>query len=394
MSVFVLNCGSSSIKFQVIQPESGNVLLKGMAENIGTNRCALIWGKERKALIKSDYQSVALEIIKTMKKHPEIEKDLVAVGHRVVHGGEAFSESVVIDSEVLHQIHACSSLAPLHNPANALGIEIMQKHFPSLPQVAVFDTAFHQTLPEYAFLYGIPFQYYEEYGIRRYGFHGTSHRYITMLAAERLGKKTSEITLISAHLGNGCSACAVLEGKSVDTSMGFTPLEGLLMGQRSGDLDPGVVGFLAERLQVKAKDIVDTLNNMSGLLGISGVSEDMRLVKQAADEGSELAKIAIEIFCYRLAKYISSYLVPIGLPDALVFTGGIGENASFIRKRVVEWLEPMGYAIDSKRNEKHGSETSGWISPEGAAPHVLVLGTNEELLIARDALALIKGEHP
>lgn len=394
-TVFVLNCGSSSIKFQVVQPQKGKVFLSGIAENVQTDRCVLSWQtlgkKEKKSLLKSDYHEVLEEIVKLLQSFPDLEKEIIAMGHRVVHGGETFYESVLVDEAVLNKIHACSHLAPLHNPANALGIVVMQEMYPKLPQVAVFDTAFHQTLPEHAYLYAIPYQYYEDYEVRRYGFHGTSHRYIVNLAAQTLGKKLEETALISAHLGNGCSISAVLGGKSIDTSMGLTPLEGLMMGQRSGDLDPGVVGFLAEKLQVEAQDIITMLNKMSGLLGVSGVSEDLRLVKKAADEGDGMATLAIEMFCYRLAKYIASYLVPLGLPDALIFTGGIGENAPFIRARVVEWLEPMGFAIDPQRNEEQGKKSGGQISIEGEAPHILVLPTNEELLIARDAASLVEG---
>ena len=391
-TVFVLNCGSSSIKFQVVQPKEGTVLLSGVAENILTDRCGLCWQigekKEQKSLLKSDYHEVIDEIIKILRASPEIENTLIAVGHRVVHGGESFCESVIVDEDVLNKIYECSDLAPLHNPVNALGIVVMEEMYPKLPQVAVFDTAFHQTLPEYSFLYALPYQYYEEYGVRRYGFHGTSHRSIVQLAAERLGKKVEETSIISAHLGNGCSLCAVLRGKSMDTSMGFTPLEGLMMGQRCGDLDPGIVGFLAEKLQITAQEIITLLNQSSGLLGVSGVSEDMRLVKKSADEGNGMAKLAMEMFCYRLAKYIASYLVPLGLPDALIFTGGIGENERFVRQRVIEWLAPMGFTLDETRNQEQGKKSSGWISPEGAAPNILVLPTNEELLIARDAAAL------
>ena len=394
-TIFVLNCGSSSIKFQVVQPEKGTVILNGIAENVQTERCVLNWQfgkkKDKKSLLKSDYHEVIEEIVKLLKSLPEVEKTIIGVGHRVVHGGETFYESVIVDDAVLNKIHDCSHLAPLHNPANALGIVVMQEMYPKLPQVAVFDTAFHQSLPEYAFLYAVPYQYYEEYEVRRYGFHGTSHRYIVQMAADTLGKKLEETSLISAHLGNGCSVCAALGGKSMDTSMGLTPLEGLMMGQRSGDLDPGVVAFLSEKLQVEAQDIITMLNKMSGLLGVSGVSEDMRLVKKAADEGDGMATLAIEMFCYRLAKYIASYLVPIGLPDALIFTGGIGENAPYIRARVVEWLEPMGFAVDPSRNKENGKKSSGSISPENEVPTILVLPTNEELLIARDAASLVEG---
>ncbi|MCB1076155.1 MAG: acetate/propionate family kinase, partial [Simkania sp.] len=317
-SVFVLNCGSSSIKFQIVDPKTAKVFFQGIAENVQTDRCTLSWQignkKDKKSLLKSGYHDVIELVVQLLREHEDIEKKIVAIGHRVVHGAEEFIESVIIDEEVLTKIHDCSHLAPLHNPANALGIVVMQELFPKLPQVAVFDTAFHQTLPKYAFLYAIPYQYYEDYEVRRYGFHGTSHRYITQLAAETLGKKQEELSIISAHLGNGCSVCAIQDGKSIDTSMGLTPLEGLMMGQRSGDVDPGVIGYLAEKLQVEAQDVITMLNKMSGLLGVSGVSADLRMVKKAAEEGDGLAVLAIEMFCYRLAKYIASYFVPLGLP--------------------------------------------------------------------------------
>nr|NGX51209.1 Acetate kinase [Chlamydiota bacterium] len=283
----------------------------------------------------------------------------------VVHGGESFSESVKIDAEVLNKIKECSHLAPLHNPINALGIEIMQEKFPEVPQVAVFDTAFHQTLPEHAYLYALPYEYYEKYQVRRYGFHGTSHRYVVKRAAAELGKPLEQTTLISAHLGNGCSLCAVKGGRSVDTSMGFTPLEGLVMGRRSGDLDPSLIAFLSERLELSAEEVTTILNRESGLLGLSGISEDMRLL--LAQPENERAQLAIEIFCYRLAKYIASYIVPLGGLDALIFTGGIGENAEPIRKKVVDYLAPLD-------------------------PKVLVIKANEELLIAQDAAAIVRGE--
>jgi len=287
-AVFVLNCGSSSIKFQVIDVKEEKVLMSGLAENVQTDRCVLKWekGKEKKEknLAQSEYHDVLEEVAGLVLEDKALKESLIAIGHRVVHGGEAFSRSVKIDDEVLGQIHACSHLAPLHNPVNALGILLMQEKFRGVEQVAVFDTAFHQTLPPYAFMYAIPFQYYEKHEVRRYGFHGTSHRYIALEAAVRLRKKPSEISLISAHLGNGCSVCAIQDGQSVDTSMGLTPLEGLMMGQRSGDLDPGAVAFLAEKLKIDAGEVVTVLNKMSGLLGVSGISEDLRLVKKAADE--------------------------------------------------------------------------------------------------------------
>ncbi|MEM8728024.1 MAG: acetate kinase [Chlamydiota bacterium] len=357
--VFVLNCGSSSIKFQLIEPESGSVLLKGIAENLRTPGATLKWSDQSKVLEDSAYRFAIDEIVKLFE-HEKI----IAVGHRVVHGGETFTKSIKVDEIVLDQIKQLSRLAQLHNPVNALGIEIMRQKFPELPQVAVFDTAFHQTLPTKAYLYAIPYEYYQKYRVRRYGFHGTSHRYVVREGAKMVGKPPEETSFISCHLGNGCSIAAVENGKSVDTSMGLTPLEGLVMGERSGDLDPGIIGLLADQLKISADDVIKILNKKSGLIGISGVSADMRLLLKSQERE---AKIAIEIFCYRLAKYIAAYLVPLKKIDGVIFTGGIGENSEEIRNRVMEKLKPFG------------------LKP-------LVIPTNEELMIARDAAEIVKGD--
>lgn len=357
-AVFVLNCGSSSIKFQLIEPESGSVHLKGLAENLNTSRARIKWDGGEKELNGGDYGEALGEILKLLG-----DKNIIAVGHRVVHGGESFCSSVVIDDQVLKEIKSCNHLAPLHNPVNALGIEILQEKFPDIPQVAVFDTSFHQTMPETAYLYALPYEYYENYQVRRYGFHGTSHRFVVAKGAEEVGKALEETSFISCHLGNGCSVAAVKGGKCLDTSMGLTPLEGLVMGQRSGDLDPSIVSFLSDHLQVSGEEVITILNKKSGLLGISGVSEDMRLLTESQEPR---AKLAIDIFCYRLAKYIAAYLVPLQEVDAILFTGGIGENAAGIRNQVMEHLKPFN------------------LKP-------LVIPTNEELMIARDAQALVKG---
>ncbi len=357
--VFVLNCGSSSIKFQLIEPKSGKVHLKGLAENLETERATLKWGDQSRPLEKSDYRFALDEILKLVG-----DQTIIAVGHRVVHGGEDFSASVKITKKVLDKIHALSHLAPLHNPINALGIEIMEEKFPDLPQVAVFDTAFHQTMSKQAYLYAVPYPFYEKFQLRRYGFHGTSHRYVVEEGAKKLGKSLKETAFVSCHLGNGCSVAAVLGGKSIDTSMGLTPLEGLVMGQRSGDLDPGAITFLAEKLKVAAAEVISILNKESGLLGLSGISEDMRLLLESSEPR---AKLAIEIFCYRLAKYIASYLVPLGHIDKVIFTGGIGENSAPIRDRVMKHLKPLKL-------------------------ETLVIPTNEELMIARDAAKIVGGK--
>ncbi len=390
-SVFVLNCGSSSIKFEVIGFQSKEALFSGIAEHVQTKRCVLRWKwkgeKGEKSLLNVDYQEVIKEIVNAFNKHSLLNKTLIAVGHRVVHGGKELVKSVIIDDKVIGQIEKQSHLAPLHNPINLLGILVMRTLYPHLPQIAVFDTAFHQTMPKYAHLYAIPYMYYEDYQIRRYGFHGISHRYMTHVVGKALGKKEAKVSIISAHLGGGCSVCAIAKGQSVDTSMGFTPLEGLMMGKRSGDIDPTVVEFLAKKLKAKTSDVLAILNNASGLLGVSKISEDIRLVKKAANEGNQMAALAIEIFCYRLAKCIASYLVPLGLPDALVFTGGIGKNAPFIRSRVIEWLDPMGFMIEERLNQSGVTR----ISPRGKAPVVFAFSTHEEWMIAQDAFALVEG---
>lgn len=358
-AVFVLNCGSSSIKFQLIEPKSGRVLLKGLAENLNTSRASLKWSNQSKQLSNPDYRFALDEILKLFDG-----ENVLAVGHRVVHGGELFTESVKVNKEILSKIKELSHLAPLHNPVNSLGIEIMQEKFPGIPQVAVFDTAFHQTLPEKAYLYALPLNYYEEHQVRRYGFHGTSHRYVVKEGAKAIGKPLNETSFISCHLGNGCSITAVEKGKSIDTSMGLTPLEGLVMGERSGDIDPSIVGFLASRLNLSPDEVIGILNKKSGLLGLSGVSSDMRLLLDSNTKG---AKVAIEIFCYRLAKYIAAYLVPLKRVDRVIFTGGIGENSEEIRTRVMDQLKPFK------------------LKP-------LVIPTNEELMIAQDAAQIIKEE--
>lgn len=357
--VFVLNCGSSSIKFQLIEPESGDVHLKGLAENLNTPRATLKWSKGSKVLEKGDYDNALGEIL-----HLLHDKKIITIGHRVVHGGEFFKASVKIDSVVLSKIKECNHLAPLHNPVNALGIEIMGEKFPKLPQVAVFDTSFHQSMPQVAYLYALPYEYYEKFQLRRYGFHGTSHRYVVQKGAEDIGKPLKETSFISCHLGNGCSIAAVKGGKSIDTSMGLTPLEGLVMGQRCGDLDPSIVGFLSEKLQVSSEEVTSILNKKSGLFGISGISEDMRLLTESTDPR---AKLAIDIFCYRLAKYIAAYLVPLQHVDGVIFTGGIGENAPGIRDQIMAHLKPFNLKT-------------------------YVIPTNEELMIPRDAAAIVRGK--
>ena len=392
--IFILNCGSSSIKFMAIEPESGNVLIKGLAENLKGENPLLSWAidekKYEKPLPATTYSAAIHEIVLLVR---ELSLLFSGIGHRVVHGGEYFYESVLIDDSVIKKIKNCTHLAPLHNPVNIIGIEMMQKEFPKLPQVAVFDTAFHQTMPKHAYIYPLPFAYYKKYEVRRYGFHGTSHRFVVIEAAKKLGIPLEKTSFISAHLGNGCSLCATIQGKSVDTSMGMTPLEGLVMGERSGDIDPSLIGYLAETLHCNATDITEILNTKSGLLGISGVSGDMRVLEKEEKLGNERAGLAIQIFCYRLAKYIASFMVPLHHLDALIFTGGIGENSAFIRTHVIRLLKIFGFTLDETKNNSHGSLSQGIISKTSHSPIIMVIPTNEELLIARDTRAVIKNHH-
>jgi acetate kinase len=373
--IFVINCGSSSVKFQLMDPSSEEVYLKGLAENIGSDRCIIKYEGNKNLLPGMNYKGILREILTLLSP---FQKDLIGIGHRVVHGGEYFSESALVTEDVLDKIKSCIPLAPLHNSANALGIEVCIEKFPKLPNVAVFDTAFHATLPKQAYLYAIPYEYYTKYHVRRYGFHGTSHRFVAAAAKDLLSKSSK---LIIAHLGNGASVCAVKDGKSVDTSMGFTPLEGLIMGTRAGDIDTAVLPLLAEKTGKSLSELLEMLNKESGLHGISGISGDMRLLEEKAEDGNPRACLAIEMFCYRLAKYIASYQVPLGRCDALIFTGGIGENSSTIREKVVGYL-PY-FSIDQPAHAALKRGSSGIISTKDS-PLIAVIPTNEELLIAKD----------
>jgi len=315
--------------------------------------------------------------------------EISAVGHRVVHGGEKFHDSVVIDDEVMKAIEECIDLAPLHNPPNIIGIRACKQIMPDTPMVAVFDTAFHQTLPEYAYLYALPYDIYKKYGIRKYGFHGTSHKYVAERAAVMLNRPLEELKLITCHLGNGASICAIKDGKSVDTSMGFTPLAGLAMGTRSGSIDPAVVAFLIDKEKMTVDEINDFLNKKSGVLGISGISSDFRDLEAAADGGNERAKLAIDIFCYRVKKYIAEYSAVTEGIDAVIFTAGIGENNARVRKQIVNGLEYLGIKIDSEKNNVRGKEVD--ISAGDAIVKTLVIPTNEELAIARETIDKLNG---
>jgi acetate kinase len=389
--VLVLNSGSSSVKFAVLDPASGERALSGLAEEVGTPEAVLRIRRDGNAatterLPGGDHRAVISRILDHLDDagmpHP------VGAGHRVVHGGDRFTASVLVDDEVIAAIRMFSRLAPLHDPDNLLGIEAVRTVRPGLPQVAVFDTAFHQTMPPGAFRYAVPEEWYTRYGVRRYGFHGTSHRFVAERAAALLGRPLAELRLVTAHLGNGCSAAAVRDGRSVDTTMGLTPLEGLVMGTRSGDVDPGVFGYLAGRAGLTVDQVTQTLNTASGLAGLSGVGHDMRAVEQAAAAGNQRARLALDVFVHRLAKAIAAMVVGLERLDALVFTGGIGENSALIRGQVLARLGFLGLAEDAEANARHGRATGGRISPEGPVL-ALVVPTDEELLIARDTARLI-----
>lgn len=394
-TILVLNCGSSSIKFAVVNPVSGEQYLIGLAENLISNEPRISWkstqNKQEKSLPAASHDAAMEEIIQILNNENYIAKGIDGVGHRVVHGGESFTKSTLIDEEVLSAISGCNHLAPLHNPVNYQGIEIAQRLLPGIPQVAVFDTAFHQSMPDYAFHYPLPFEYYEEHGLRKYGFHGTSVRYVTNQAAEQLGKPLDELNLICAHLGNGCSVTVIKQGVSVDTSMGLTPLEGLMMGTRCGDIDPSIHSFLAHEVEMNLSDITDMLNKKSGLLGISGISSDMRKLADAEEEGDERAALAISMFCYRLSKTIAALSVGLSKIDALIFTGGIGENAAFIRKRVLQQLAILNFSPDDVANGDHGAHTNGRVS-HASGTLAMVIPTNEELMIAKDTFQLVHKE--
>ncbi|HET9954918.1 MAG TPA: acetate kinase [Polyangiaceae bacterium] len=385
MQILVVNCGSSSLKLSVVEPASGDSVLSGLAERLGTEQAVLTWktpgAGSRTLAVPGETHAGILK-----RAWSEVDASrIAAVGHRVVHGGEAFQESAVIDAAALAAIEAASPLAPLHNPANLAGIQAAMQSFPKLVQVAVFDTAFHQTLPEAAFLYAIPYELYTKHRVRRYGFHGTSHRYVAHIAAERLERPFDEVNLITAHLGNGCSVCAIRAGRSVETSMGLTPLEGLVMGTRSGDVDPNLHVFLRDQAGLGLDQVIDLLNKKSGLLGLSGESNDMRTLLDLEQRGHARAHLAIEVFCHRLAKCVLACGAGLERLDALVFTGGIGENAAPIRARVLERLGLLGARLDPELNAQHGRTSGGRITLPDSQLVSMVVPTNEELIIAREA---------
>jgi acetate kinase len=391
VNILVLNCGSSSAKFAVIDTASGEEHVSGLAQRIGTPEATLDWkvrGQRASKSIAGADHARALRAAVEVLADLDLLRRLRGVGHRVVHGGARFSGSRAIDADVLAKIEECIPLGPLHNPPNLTGIRIAQELFPGLPQVGVFDTAFHQTMPPRAYLYPLPYAWYEQHEVRRYGFHGTSHRFVAAQAVRELGLDAADHALVTAHLGNGCSLAAVRDGRSVDTTMGLTPLEGVVMGTRSGSVDPAIVGHMARALGQPADKILDALNKQSGLLGVSGLSNDMRTLEEAAANGHERAALAIEIFCYVLAKAVAALVVPLGRLDALVFTGGIGENSAPIRARVVDQLRFLGLEIDPEANALHVRGRAGRIT-RGARPQAAVIPTNEELMIALDTAEIV-----
>lgn len=396
MNVLVINCGSSSLKFQLINSETEGVLAKGLCERIGidgrlTYQPAGGEKKTEELAMPTHTEAIQFVINALTDAERGVVKDLSeigAVGHRVVHGGEKFANSVVITDEVKKAIEECNDLAPLHNPANLIGINACQELMPGTPMVAVFDTAFHQTMPEKAYMYGLPYEYYEKYAVRRYGFHGTSHSFVSKRAAEILGKSYDDMKTVVCHLGNGASISAVLNGKCVDTSMGLTPLEGLVMGTRSGDIDPAILEYISKKEGLDIAGLMNMLNKKSGVFGLSNnLSSDFRDLETAADEGNKQAQVALDVFCYRVAKYVGSYVAAMNGVDTIVFTAGIGENAGLVRTKVCEYLGYLGITLDQEANGKRGEEIA--ISTPDSKVTVMVIPTNEELAIARETVALV-----
>jgi acetate kinase len=397
MKVLVLNSGSSSVKFQFIRMEDEGLLAKGIVEKIGSSDAIVTYQPEGKNRIREIREvlnhSVAIEMVLSLLLHPQHgvirnKREIDGIGHRVVHGGEDFSASVLITDKVKSTIRKCIQFAPLHNPHNLKGIEACEGLLPNVPQVAVFDTAFHQTIPPKAYIYGLPYALYRKLRIRRYGFHGTSHSYVAHRAAEILGRPITELKLITCHLGNGASITAVDGGKSIDTTMGFTPLEGLVMGTRCGSIDPALVPYIMDREKLGTKDIDSIMNKNSGMLGLTETSHDMREIEQEAARGSERHRLALEIYCHSVRKYIGAYMAEMGRLDAVIFTGGIGENSRLVRRLVVEGLDEFGIVFDAKKNDANERVIST------GRVKVMVVPTNEELAIARDTQAILKALAP
>jgi acetate kinase len=390
--IIAINAGSSSLKFQLFDMPSESVVTKGLVERIGLSDGVFtitVNGEKVKDVTNIPNHAVAVKLL--LKKLTELNiianlSEIDGIGHRVVHGGEKFTDSTVITEEVLKAIEELSELAPLHNPANVTGIKAFNKVLPNVPSVAVFDTAFHQTMPEKSFLYSLPYEYYQKFGIRKYGFHGTSHKYVSIRAADLLGRPIEQLRLISCHLGNGASIAAIEGGQSIDTSMGFTPLAGVAMGTRSGNIDPALIPFIMEKTGKGADEVLQILNNKSGILGVSGFSSDLRDIEQSAEGGNERAELALEVFASRIHKYIGSYAARMSGVDAIIFTAGIGENSDVIRARVLRGLEFMGVYWDPTLNKVRGEEA--FINYPHSPVKVIVIPTNEEVMIARDVTRL------
>ena len=396
MKILVVNCGSSTLKFQLIDSETEEAIASGLCERIGLDGSITYkaHGEKYELEFALPDHGVAIKKVLDMLLDEKLGvlsslSEINAVGHRLVHGGEKFSSSVIITEEIIREIESCNDLAPLHNPANLLGVRACQKVMPGVPNVAVFDTAFHQTMPKKAYLYGLPREYYEKYGVRRYGFHGTSHDFVSNRAAEILGKKREDLKIIVCHLGNGASVSAVQNGKCVDTSMGLTPLEGLIMGTRSGDLDPAIISFIADKKGISAEEVIDVCNKESGVLGLSGgLSSDFRDLGNAAEEGNEKAKAALETWSYRVAKYVGAYAAAMNGVDVIAFTAGVGENNFAAREMVCEYFGYLGVTIDKEANKIRGEEVI--ISTPDSRTTVMIVPTDEELAIARETVRLVK----
>lgn len=398
MNILVINCGSSSLKFQLIDSQTEKLIAKGLCERIGIEGSRMVYapaGREKvnKVIPMKDHTE-AIRLVLSALTDQETGvlaslNEIGAVGHRIVHGGEKFASSTVITDEVIKAIEACNDLAPLHNPANLIGIAACKELMPDTPMAAVFDTAFHQTMPEEAYLYGIPYEYYEKYKVRRYGFHGTSHSYVSRQAAKLLGKKYEDVKLVVCHLGNGASVSAVKNGSCVDTSMGLTPLEGLIMGTRSGDIDPAIIEFLMNKENMTGHEVIELLNKKSGVLGLSGgFSSDFRDLEDAFERKEAAAVRTMKAFAYRVVKYIGAYAASMNGVDAICFTAGLGENSPFIRDMICSYLGYLGITLDEKANQKRGEDKD--ITTPESKTRVLVIPTNEELTIARETFALIK----
>ncbi len=394
MKVLVINCGSSSLKYQVLDMTNETLLAKGLVERIGMETAVITHeknGEKFKKELPIDTHKVAIGLVLDAildKEHGVVSdlSEIGAVGHRVAHGGEKNDKSALIDDALLKSIEECVELAPLHNPANLLGINACRELMPNTPMVAAFDTAFHQTMPEESFIYALPYEYYEKYRVRRYGFHGTSHKYVSLRAAKMLGKSVEELKIVTCHLGNGASVAAIKNGKCIDTSMGFTPLEGLVMGTRCGDIDPAIVTYIAEKEGLDNNGINDVLNKKSGVFGISGVSSDFRDLEDAAEQGNKRAQLAIDAFAHRVKRYIGAYIAELNGADAIVFTAGIGENDKAMREKICDGLDNLGIKLDLAKNDIRGEEKV--ISTDDSKVKVLLIPTDEELMIARDTLKL------